>query len=106
MIAVAAVGLVLVLGMLVGAVFFARPKTSDTERRELEKFPELSLSAMLDGSFFKDVSLWYADTYPGRDGLIALNSKVKDHYGPAASEKMVGSAKAADEIPVQEKKVK
>ena len=61
---------------------------------------------MLDGSFFKDVSLWYADTYPGRDGLIALNSKVKDHYGPAASEKMVGSAKTADEIPVKEKKVK
>ena len=37
--AIGAVAIVLVLGMLVGALFFFRPKKSDVERRTLTKFP-------------------------------------------------------------------
>ena len=104
LIAVFAVMVLLVLGMIVGAAFFARPKKSVAEKRELEKFPKMSLSDMMKGSFFKDVSLWYADTYPGREGLIAMNGKVKSLYGLSPKEKMVGTGAKADEIPVKEKK--
>ena len=100
--AVGAVAIVLVLGMLVGALFFFRPKTSDVERRTLTKFPKLSVQRMLNGGFFKDVSTWYADTYPGRDGLIAVNNKFQNTYGFETQEKLVTKVKEkADKIPVE-----
>ena len=56
--AIGAVAIVLVLGMLVGALFFFRPKKSDVERRTLTKFPKFSAQRILNGGFFKDVSTW------------------------------------------------
>ena len=105
--AIGAVAIVLVLGMLVGALFFFRPKKSDVERRTLTKFPKLSAQRMLNGGFFKDVSTWYADTYPGRDGLIAVNNKFQNTYGFETQEKLVTKVKEeADEIPVKKKTAK
>lgn len=102
-VAVSAVAILLVLGMLTGALFFIRPKKSDVEKRNLTRFPKFSIKRVLGGAFFKDVSTWYADTYPGRDGLIAVNNRVKNLYGFETKEKLVTKTKEkADEIPVEE----
>ena len=100
--AVGAVALVLVLGMLTGALFFLRPKTSTVEKRNLTEFPKMSVKGVLGGAYFKDISTWYADTFPGRDGLIAVNNHFKNLYGFETSEKLVTKVKEeADEIPVE-----
>ena len=102
--AILSVVTVMVLGMLIGALFFIRPKKSDAERRELTKFPKFGVKEVLSGSYFKDISTWYADTYPGRDGLIAANRKFKGLYGVESKEKLVAkNPKKADKIPVEEK---
>ena len=42
---------VMVAGFIIGLAFFARPKTSDTEKRELTKFPKFTISSFLSGDF-------------------------------------------------------
>ena len=39
---------------------------SQTENRELAKLPAFSWSALLDGSFLKELETYYSDTFPGR----------------------------------------
>ena len=36
-----------------------RPKVSETEKRELAKFPEFTWSALWDGSYFAGISTWF-----------------------------------------------
>ncbi len=36
-----------------------RPTRSVVEKRELTKFPEFSFQALADGSYFKQVDLWF-----------------------------------------------
>ena len=66
---------------VVGLLFFARPKVSETEKRELTKFPEFSAEAFLSGEWTANVSLWYADTYPFREGMIQANYLLESLYG-------------------------
>ena len=101
--AILGVVFLMVIGMLLGALFFVRPKTSVVEKRKLTRFPKFTVSSALNGAFFKDVSTWYADTYPMRDKLIAANNKFKTRYGIETKEKMVAKVKKkADEIPVDD----
>ena len=72
--------ILMILGCFIGALFFVRPTTSSVEKRTLTTFPSFTISSFLDGSYFSQISTWYADTYPGRDTLISMNSKVKDTY--------------------------
>lgn len=92
------VGMLLV-GMLAGLLFFLRPATSNVEKRKLTEFPSLTLASFLDGSFFTNVSLWYSDTYPMRDALIAADQKLKSTYGITTSTMMVGGHDKGDAIP-------
>ena len=48
-----------------------RPSVSETEKRELAKFPDFTVSALLDGSYFSDISLWFSDTVPFRDYFVS-----------------------------------
>ena len=93
----------LVLGCFIGALFFIRPSQSANEKRTLTTFPSFSLSSFLDGSYFSQISTWYADTYPGRDTWISLNTKVKDHYGIQSETMIVGGQAKSDEIPTESK---
>ena len=88
----------LVLMGFIGLLWFARPKTSTVEKRDLAKFPSFSLAGLWDGSFFSDVSTWYADTYPLREGLIDANTKLEQLYG-IRGEQMINNGEKADEIP-------
>ena len=70
----------------IGILWFARPKTSEVEKRDLTKFPKLTLAGIWDGSFFSDVDTWYADTYPLREGLISSYHSLQSRYGIRTSQ--------------------
>ncbi len=93
-----AFGLVLTVMSVIGLCWFLRPETSVVEKRNLTKFPALTLSSFWDGSFFSGVDTWYADTYPLREPLIAANQSLQSLYG-LKSDQIVGETIAADEIP-------
>ena len=90
-------GFLVVMGFI-GLLWFARPKTSTVEKRDLAQFPSLSLKGLWDGSFFSGVETWYADTYPLREGLIDADTKLEQLYG-IRGEQMISNGEKADEIP-------
>lgn len=91
--------LIMLIGGIVGLMYFFRPEVSEAEKRTLTKFPTPTVSSLWDGQFFYDLSLWYSDTYPMRDSLIAADQKIKNAYGITASTMMVGTRQISDDIP-------
>ena len=91
----------LALGVLtvIAWILPLRPTVSAKEKRTLEAFPEFSLSAVTDGSYFSDISLWFSDTFPGRDGWIMAAQRLEALYGDS-SVTVYGNASAGDKIPV------
>ena len=90
-------GFLVIMGFI-GLLWFARPKTSELEKRDLTKFPSFSLKGVWDGSFFSGVETWYADTYPLREGLIDANTKMEQLYG-FKTEQIINNGEKADAIP-------
>lgn len=89
----------LFVGATVALYLPLRPTYSEAEKRELTKFPEFSVQALLDGSFFNGISTWYSDTFPFREMFINANSKIKSFYGIGDS--ISGFAdEIGDDIPV------
>ena len=73
----AALGILTVVAFLIPL----RPEVSYSEKRELAKFPEFSLGALADGSYFDDITLWFSDTFPGRETWITLANYDDSFYG-------------------------
>ena len=90
-------GMLAIMGFI-GLLWFARPDTSVVEKRDLAEFPELSWSAFWDGSYFKDIDTWYADTFPLREWLIDRSQTMENLYG-IRSDQIVGETMTADDIP-------
>ena len=88
----------LVAFCLIGILLPLRPKKSNIEKRNLEKFPAVTLSGIMKGDFFADVSTWYADTFPFREKLLTANAAVERLYG-LGKEQLYGSVGKADDIP-------
>lgn len=99
---VTAWGAVMLLGAIIGLLFFARPVTSAVEMRNLTPFPQITAESFLDGSFFTDLSLWYADTYPLREPMVAADHAIDSLFGVTVNGAMVGGNVRADEIPADE----
>lgn len=76
-----------------------RPTYSDEEKRDLAAFPTLTLSALSDGSYFTDLTTWFADTFPLRDLFLSLQNKVESLYG-IQTQQITGTIVQGDEIPV------
>ena len=72
---------VLCVGFILGLCWFLRPAESETEKRELTKFPSFTVESFLSGEFTDQVSLWYADTFPGREGLIKSYHGIQSLFG-------------------------
>ena len=72
-----------VLAILTAVSFMIslRPTVSNSEKRELAKFPEFSWSALASGSYFDDISTWYSDTFPGREGWIGASVRISGLHG-------------------------
>ena len=75
--AMAAVGAV---WLLLAGIAWLRPAdaASDSERRELAQFPEISAEKLLDGSFMTDFEEYTLDQFPLRDSFRKLKAGV--HY--------------------------
>ena len=88
------------VGCIVGLLLFARPSISTVENRTLQAYPEFTTESFLNGSYFTDVALWYADTYPLREGMVESGLRFKGLYGISPRQGLVGGNVHADEIPV------
>ncbi len=90
--------LMLYVGATVSFMIPLRPTYSESEKRELKDFPELSYEAILSGSYFDDISTWFSDTFPFREQLTRLNTSVKKLSG-FDSIAIHGDVDSGDEIP-------
>ena len=71
----------MLLLFILGLLLFLRPTTSESEKRELTKFPAFSVETLVSGEYFNQINTWYADTYPGREGLISINNAIRELFG-------------------------
>ena len=75
-----------------------RPTQSYGEKRNLAKFPEFSVEALASGDYFDGITLWFADTYPGRDTWLSVSAYVEELHG--YSDVVIhGELQKGDEIP-------
>ena len=58
-----------------------RPTQSQMEKRSLTPFPDFTLEALVDGSYFDDINLWFSDTFPGREMWLQVASFTKSLHG-------------------------
>lgn len=58
---------------------------STQENRGLKQKPKFTLSAFLDGSYMVELEDYYADQFPLREKLLAVNSKMNDFYNFSGS---------------------
>ena len=87
---------------VLGVLLPLRPRYSDAEKRELKKFPAFSLQGLFAGSYFRDITSWYQDSYPGKEEWMLLASKTKAFYG-LQGEQIYGAAEQVkEEIPTGE----
>ena len=74
---------IVLVGLLFGGFtvlfnFFPRSTVSELEKRDLAKFPTYSGEKLADGSFAKEISLWFSDSEPYRDFFISMSMGLKD----------------------------
>ena len=97
------------------AVFFAvaviafiiplRPTYSEAEKRELAKFPRFSISSLFSGEYFTEIDKWYSDTFPARDNITDLNTRVTMLFGKTDVQ-IYGEVEEGDAIPSVEESLK
>ena len=58
-----------------------RPTQSLSEKRNLAEFPEFTLEALTSGSYFDDITTWFSDTFPGREGWLEVSASVSELHG-------------------------
>ena len=97
--------LVLALISLVCAIIPLRPTVSYEEKRELAKLPEFSPDAFVSGSYFKEMDLWFSDTFPGREQWLQLSQSLSSlhGYGDLAIEGQLPDPEEIPEIPAPTK---
>ena len=90
---------VVAIFFVIGLLFFLRPSVSDTEKRELTKFPAFTVESFASGEWTSQISLWFADTFPIRELMISANSALEEIYG--IRDEQVISGGNADDIPTR-----
>ena len=91
-----------VLGIMTVISFIIplRPTQSFSEKRNLAEFPEFSLEALTDGSYFDDITLWFSDTFPGRENWISLSTGITALHGHSEIA-IQGDLSVNDAIPLE-----
>ena len=69
---------------VVSFLVFLRPSQSYMEKRELAEFPEFTWEALASGDYFDDITLWFSDTFPGREGWMKLSAQLESLHGSSA----------------------
>ena len=85
-----------------GILLPLRPRYSDAEKRELKQFPAFSLQGLFAGSYFRDITSWYQDSYPGKEEWMLLASKTKAFYGLQGEQVYGAAEQVKEEIPTGE----
>lgn len=67
---------VLFVVSLVNIFQFNRPTESEVEKRKLAEFPKFSFSSLTSGDFTEGINSFFADTFIGRDSIVALSKKL------------------------------
>lgn len=93
--------LLLAVLTVVSYILPLRPSFSDSEKRELTKFPAFSVEALVSGSYFDDMTLWFSDTFPGRESWISLSQYASNLHG-SSQIAIEGAVTVSDAIPVAE----
>lgn len=75
-------GLLLLILLVVGlfSMFDKDATFSESENRNLKTFPKITISSLIDGSFTTALREYYADTFPGREGLMENNKSLNAFY--------------------------
>lgn len=58
-----------------------RPTQSQMEKRNLAEFPDFTWDALVSGSYFDDITLWFSDTFPGREEWLRLSTSISSLHG-------------------------
>ncbi len=66
--------LVLLFGFAALFVILPDKDYSDTENRALQTFPEFNLETLTDGSFSKEINMYFADQFPFRDAFVSAKA--------------------------------
>ena len=90
--------LVLACGFVLSLCLPLRPSVSENEKRELSPFPAFSFKALFDGSYFHGIDLWFSDTFPLRESIIAVNSRIQSLHG-IGNVQIKGNLEQGDDIP-------
>ena len=78
-------------GISLWLTFGERPTVSETEKRELEARPELTVDSYFSGDFAAQLDKYYTDTVPMRDVLVSAASLIENSRGVAVSPKFYGN---------------
>lgn len=67
----------LTIGLLAGFLFISpSAEISESERRKLQQFPEISISSLTSGEFMREFETYMTDQFPLRDAFRRLKAKV------------------------------
>ncbi len=88
----------LYLGTVLAFIIPLRPTYSDSEKRSLQQFPDFTLEAFFTGDYFDDITLWFSDTFPFREGMTKANTFLKSLSGFSSIE-IHGDVEGGDDIP-------
>ncbi len=89
---------VLALLTVVSFIIPLRPTRSNIEKRNLALFPEFSVEALLSGDYFDDITLWFSDTFPGRETWLSVATNMEALYGYSEIS-IDGALPDTDEVP-------
>ncbi|HZK39373.1 MAG TPA: DHHW family protein [Clostridia bacterium] len=89
---------ILAAGFLVSFLIPLRPSVSASEKRLLSPFPSFSAESLFEGQYFKDIDLWFSDTFPFREKIILVNGALHRLYGINAVQ-IKGDVEQGDDIP-------
>ncbi|OON86430.1 hypothetical protein BXO88_07910 [Oribacterium sp. C9] len=73
--------LALFAGIFLVGTFATRPVYSESEKRTLAKKPEFSMIGAMNGSYFTELDKWFSDTFPFKEELLNMESKLESFYG-------------------------
>ena len=102
------VSVVIMLLVLVGilAVVLPKPTVSEVEKRELAAKPQWSLHSWFSGEYAKQYDAYYADTFPQREQLVSLASKLEQMQGVHPDDVRIhpagGNAQQSQQLPQPE----
>lgn len=65
----------------ISSIIMPKDVISQLEKRELASLPKLSAESLFNGSYFKGLEDFYNDTFPFREKLLQLASKIDEAKG-------------------------